>query len=72
MEPLGARMAGGMLTPAPGEFIARSQDEVVFGAGTAVPAVRGGAPLGGRGDTQESVPATLDFVCREAGIRTWV
>jgi cation/acetate symporter len=46
-EPTAVRRNGVAETLPPGEFVARSQDEVVFGAGTAVPAVRGGAPLGG-------------------------
>ncbi|WP_439377346.1 sodium/solute symporter [Amycolatopsis lexingtonensis] len=46
-EPTPVRRNGVVETLPPGEFTAHSQDEVVFGAGAAVPAVRGGAPLGG-------------------------
>ncbi|MEU7786941.1 cation acetate symporter [Amycolatopsis sp. NPDC049159] len=46
-EPTPVRRNGIVETLPPGEFTAHSQDEVVFGAGAAVPAVRGGAPLGG-------------------------
>nr|WP_225957229.1 cation acetate symporter [Amycolatopsis lexingtonensis] len=46
-EPTPVRRNGVAETLPPGEFTAHSQDEVVFGAGAAVPAVRGGAPLGG-------------------------
>ncbi|NBH07669.1 cation acetate symporter, partial [Amycolatopsis sp. SID8362] len=43
-EPTTVRRNGVPETLPPGEFTAHSQDEVVFGAGAAVPAVRGGAP----------------------------
>lgn len=46
-EPTAAERNGVAETLPPGEFTAHSQDVVVFGEGTAVPAVRGGAPLGG-------------------------
>ncbi|MFG1641167.1 cation acetate symporter [Amycolatopsis sp. NPDC049252] len=46
-EPTAVRRNNVAETLPPGEFTAHSQDVVVFGEGTAVPAVRGGAPLGG-------------------------
>ncbi|MEV4147343.1 cation acetate symporter [Amycolatopsis sp. NPDC049691] len=46
-EPTTVRVNGVPRTLPPGEFTAHSQDDVVFGPGAAVPAVRGGAPLGG-------------------------
>jgi Na+(H+)/acetate symporter ActP len=46
-EPTAVRRNNVAETLRPGEFTAHSQDVVVFGEGTAVPAVRGGAPLGG-------------------------
>ncbi|HEY3469529.1 MAG TPA: cation acetate symporter [Amycolatopsis sp.] len=46
-EPTTVRRNGVAETLPPGEFTAHSQDDVVFGAGAAVPSVRGGAPLGG-------------------------
>ncbi|MEU4248627.1 cation acetate symporter [Amycolatopsis sp. NPDC026612] len=46
-EPTLVRRNGVAEALPPGEFTAHSQDEVVFGEGAAVPAVRGGAPLGG-------------------------
>ncbi|SEC03226.1 Sodium:solute symporter family protein [Amycolatopsis tolypomycina] len=46
-EPTPVRRNGVVETLPPGEFTAHSQDEVVFGTGAAVPAVRGGAALGG-------------------------
>ncbi len=46
-EPTPVRRNGVVEILPPGEFTAHSQDEVVFGTGAAVPAVRGGAELGG-------------------------